>query len=69
MKMQIGKLLTSSPISAQDTAAYIVDKVSKGSFMIFPHEQDRVAWALKQKAAQLVYEEMAGIATKMLAKG
>ncbi|WP_375737823.1 SDR family oxidoreductase [Pseudomonas boanensis] len=68
MKQQVGKLLESSPISAADIADYIYDEVAAGRFMILPHEQGRMAWALKQKNPQALYDEMASMAAKMRAK-
>ncbi len=68
MKQQVGKLLESSPISAADIADYVYAEVAKGSFMILPHEQGRMAWALKQKNPQLLYDEMANMAAKMRSK-
>jgi NAD(P)-dependent dehydrogenase (short-subunit alcohol dehydrogenase family) len=65
MKAQVGKLLESSPISATDIADYIYSEIDKGSFMILPHEQGRVAWAIKQQNPQLLYDEMASMADKM----
>jgi short-subunit dehydrogenase len=68
MKAQVGKLLESSPITASDIAEYIHDQVAKGEFMILPHEQGRMAWQLKQKNPQMLYDEMANMADKMRAK-
>jgi len=68
MKSQVGKLLESSPISAADIADYIYQEMAKGEFMILPHEQGRMAWAVKQKNPQLLYTEMATMADKMRAK-
>ena len=68
MKAQVGKLLESSPISASDIANYIHDEMAKGSFMILPHEMGRMAWALKQKSPQALYDEMASMAEKMRGK-
>lgn len=68
MKAQVGKLLESSPISAADIANYIHDEMAKGSFMILPHEMGRMAWALKQKNPQALYDEMASMAEKMRGK-
>lgn len=68
MKQQVGKLLESSSISAADIAEYVYAEVAKGSFMILPHEQGRMAWALKQKNPQLLYDEMANMAGKMRSK-
>ena len=68
MKAQVGKLLESSPISAKDIADYIYQQVAQGQFMILPHEQGRMAWALKQKNPQLLYDEMTVMADKMRAK-
>lgn len=68
MKAQVGKLLESSPISASDIADYIFEQVGLGQFMILPHEQGRMAWQLKQKNPQLLYDEMASMADKMRAK-
>ena len=67
MKAQVGKLLESSPISATDIAEYIYQQVASGEFMILPHEQGRMAWQLKQKNPQLLYDEMAVMAEKMRA--
>ncbi len=69
MKAQVGKLLESSPISAADIADYIYQQVARGQFMILPHEQGRMAWHLKQHDPQALYDEMAGMAEKMRAKG
>jgi NAD(P)-dependent dehydrogenase (short-subunit alcohol dehydrogenase family) len=68
MKAQVGKLLESSPISATNIAEYIYQQVASGEFMILPHEQGRMAWQLKQKNPQLLYDEMAVMAEKMRAK-
>ncbi|WP_044871781.1 SDR family oxidoreductase [Pseudomonas sp. LFM046] len=68
MKQQVGKLLESSPISAADIADTIYREVAEGAFMILPHEQGRMAWALKQKNPQALYDEMASMAAKMRAK-
>lgn len=67
MKAQVGKLLESSPISAADIADYIYQEIGKGEFMILPHEQGRMAWALKQQNPQLLYNEMTTMADKMRA--
>lgn len=69
MKAQVGKLLENSPISAADIADYIHAEMAKGSFMILPHEMGRMAWALKQKNPQALYDEMADMADKMRGKG
>ncbi len=68
MKQQVGKLLESSPISATDIADYIFREVAAGAFMILPHEQGRMAWALKQQNPQALYDEMAGMSARMRAK-
>jgi len=68
MKAQVGKLLESSPITASDIADYIFEHVAKGEFMILPHEQGRMAWQLKQKNPQMLYDEMASMSDKMRAK-
>lgn len=68
MKQQVGKLLESSPISAADIASYIYDEVAAGTFMILPHEQGRMAWTIKQKNPQALYDEMATMAEKMRAR-
>ncbi len=65
MKAQVGKLLESSPISAADIAEYIHAEMAKGSFLILPHEMGRMAWAMKQKNPQMLYDEMANMAEKM----
>ena len=69
MKAQVGKLLESSPISASDIAGYIYEGVARGDFMILPHEQGRMAWQLKQRDPQALYDEMAEMAVRMRAKG
>jgi NAD(P)-dependent dehydrogenase (short-subunit alcohol dehydrogenase family) len=68
MKAQVGKLLESSPINAAQIADYIYQEIAKGEFMILPHEQGRMAWALKQQNPQAVYEDMVGMAQRMRAK-
>ena len=68
MKQAVGKLLESSPISASEIAEYIYVAIEQGEFMILPHEQGRMAWALKQKNPQLLYNEMTVMADKMRAK-
>jgi NAD(P)-dependent dehydrogenase (short-subunit alcohol dehydrogenase family) len=68
MKAQVGKLLESSPISAADIADYIFTAVANNEFMSLPHEQGRMAWALKQKNPEILYNEMAVMAEKMRAK-
>jgi hypothetical protein len=68
MKAAVGKLLESSPITAADIADYIYQQVAAGEFMILPHEQGRMAWAIKQKNPQLLYNEMTSMAEKMRAK-
>ncbi|MCY1213387.1 SDR family mycofactocin-dependent oxidoreductase [compost metagenome] len=68
MKQQVGKLLESSPITAADIADYIFQEVAAGTFMILPHEQGRMAWAVKQKHPQALYDEMASMAAKMKAR-
>ncbi|MBG6428580.1 SDR family oxidoreductase [Pseudomonas aeruginosa] len=68
MKHQVGKLLESSPISAADIADYIHAEVAKGSFLILPHEQARMAWRIKQQNPQAIYDEMTARAGKMQAK-
>ncbi|HEK3494544.1 SDR family oxidoreductase [Pseudomonas aeruginosa] len=68
MKHQVGKLLESSPISAADIADYIHAEVAKGSFLILPREQARMAWRIKQQNPQAIYDEMTAMAGKMQAK-
>lgn len=68
MKAQVGKLLESSPINAAQIANYIFEQVAQGEFMILPHEEGRVAWQIKQKDPQLIYNDMATMAAKMRAK-
>ncbi|MED5607997.1 SDR family oxidoreductase [Pseudomonas sp. JH-2] len=68
MKSQVGKLLEGSPISAADIADYIHQEVGRGSFMILPHEQGRLAWQVKQQNPQAIYDEMTRMAQKMKAK-
>ncbi|GIZ11517.1 SDR family oxidoreductase [Pseudomonas sp. NCCP-436] len=65
MKEQVGRLLESSPISAAEIAEYIHAEMARDSFMILPHEMGRMAWAVKQKNPQAIYDEMAGMAEKM----
>lgn len=68
MKQQVSKLLESSPINATEIADYIYQSIERGDFMILPHEQGRMAWALKQKNPQLLYNEMVSMAGKMRKK-
>jgi NAD(P)-dependent dehydrogenase (short-subunit alcohol dehydrogenase family) len=68
MKSQFSKLLENSPITAADIADYIYQCVKKGEFMILPHEQSRMAWEVKQKNPQAIYDEMAIMADRMRAK-
>lgn len=68
VKLQVGKLLENSPITAADIASYIHDEVAKGEFMILPHEQGRMAWQIKRKNPQAIYDEMAVMSDKMRAK-
>ena len=68
MKTQVGKLLDSSPISAADIADYIFAEVAKGSFMILPHEQGRMAWAIKRQNPEVIYQQMIAMTEKMRAK-
>ncbi|MEQ7919648.1 SDR family oxidoreductase [Xanthomonas sp. WHRI 1810A] len=68
MKAQVGKLLESSPINAAQIADYIFQQVALGEFMILPHEEGRMAWQVKQKDPQLIYNDMATMAAKMRAK-
>ena len=60
MKAQVGKLLESSPITAADIADYIYQHVAADEFMILPHEQGRMAWALKQKTAYEIMPSLVG---------
>ena len=68
MKAQVGKLLDSSPISAADIADYIFAEVAKGTFMILPHEQGRMAWAIKRQKPEVIYQQMIAMTEKMRAK-
>ena len=61
MKAQVGKLLESSPISASDIADYIYQQVAAGEFMILPHEQGRMAWALIEAKAKAGDHEAADL--------
>jgi len=66
--MTWGELPRIWAISAADIADYIYRQVAAGEFMILPHEQGRMAWAIKQKNPQLLYNEMTVMADKMRAK-
>ncbi len=68
MKAQVGKLLDSSPISAADIADYIFTEVAKGSFLILPHEQGRMAWAIKRQNPEVIYQQMIAMTEKLRAK-
>ena len=46
----------------------LLDEVAKGEFMILPHEQGRVAWAIKRQNPQIIYDEMTVMCEKMRAK-
>ncbi|HWR80513.1 MAG TPA: SDR family oxidoreductase [Pseudomonas sp.] len=65
MKAQVGKLLESSPITAEFIADYIYQQVAAGEFLILPHEQGRMAWKIKQQNPQVLYTEMATMAARM----
>lgn len=67
-KAQINKLFDKSPVTATDIANYIYEEVAKGEFMILPHEEGRLAWQMKQKNPQVIYDEMAVMSEKMLLK-
>jgi len=68
MKAQVGKLLQGSPISAEQIADYIHQRVAAGEFLILPHEAGREAWQLKRQAPERLYDEMAEMAIKMRGK-
>ncbi|MCQ3015473.1 SDR family oxidoreductase [Pseudomonas tremae] len=68
MKEQIGRLLEKSPITAADIAECIFKQVAQGEFMILPHEEGQMAWELKRKQPQAMYEEMTIMCAKMRAK-
>lgn len=68
MKAQVGKLLESSPISAGEIADYIFQQVAAEEFMILPHEQGRMAWAIKRQQPQAIYDEMVRMAARMRSK-
>lgn len=68
MKAEVGKLLEGSPITAKDIADYIFEQVAQGHFMILPHEDGRLAWELKRKHPQALYDEMSTLCDKMRAK-
>lgn len=68
MKAQVGKLLDSSPISAADIADYIFTEVAKGSFLILPHEQGRMTWAIKRQNPEVIYQQMIAMTEKLRAK-
>jgi NAD(P)-dependent dehydrogenase (short-subunit alcohol dehydrogenase family) len=48
MAEQVGKLLATSDISADDIATMIRDAVDKGRFMLLPHKAARRAWWLRR---------------------
>lgn len=68
MKAEVGKLLESSPITASEIADHIYTQVGLGEFMILPHEDGRMAWELKRKHPQALYDEMSTLCAKMRAK-
>ena len=68
MKAQIGRLLEKSPITAADIADCIFNEVAKGEFMILPHEEGRMAWDMKRRQPQAMYDEMTLMCAKMRAK-
>jgi len=68
MKAQVGKLLESSPISAADIADHIHQEVARGTFLILPHEQGRMAWAIKRQDPGVIYQQMVAMTEKIRAK-
>lgn len=68
MKAQVGKLLDSSPISAAEIADYIHEEVARGSFLILPHEQGRMAWTIKRQNPDAIYQQMIAMTEKLRAK-
>lgn len=68
MKAQVGKLLESSPISAADIADHIHQEVARGTFLILPHEQGRMAWAIKRQDPEVIYQQMVAMTEKIRAK-
>lgn len=68
MKAQVGKLLESSPISAADIADHMHAEVAKGTFLILPHEQGRMAWAIKRQSPEVIYQQMVAMTEKIRAK-
>ncbi|HLV18276.1 MAG TPA: SDR family oxidoreductase [Pseudomonas sp.] len=68
MKAQVGKLLESSPISAADIADHIHQEVARGTFLILPHEQGRMAWVIKRQDPEVIYQQMVAMTEKIRAK-
>lgn len=65
-KQQVAKLLESSPITAAEVADIIYRESQVDQFMILPHEAGKQAWALKQADPQVVYDDMARLASKKM---
>ncbi|WP_120993238.1 SDR family oxidoreductase [Stutzerimonas urumqiensis] len=68
MKAQIAKLLEASPITAADIANLIHEGIAKGTFMILPHDEGRMAWQIKQQNPQAIYDEMTNLTVKKRSK-
>lgn len=68
MKAQIAKLLEASPITAADIANLIHEGIGKGTFMILPHDEGRMAWQIKQQNPQAIYDEMTNLTVKKRSK-
>jgi NAD(P)-dependent dehydrogenase (short-subunit alcohol dehydrogenase family) len=61
----IGRLVESSPISAADVAAAVLEAIDCGDDLVLPDEPARAAYALKLADRQAYDEQMRGIARRM----
>ena len=61
----IGKLVDSSPITADDIAEAVLEAIDRGDDLVLPDEQARAAYALKLADREAYDEQMRGIAQRM----
>jgi NAD(P)-dependent dehydrogenase (short-subunit alcohol dehydrogenase family) len=61
----IGRLVESSPISADDVAAAVLEAIDRGDDVVLPDEPARAAYALKLADRKAYDEQMRGIARRM----
>jgi len=61
----IGKLVESSPITADDIAGAVLEAIDRGDDLVLPDEPARAAYALKLADRKAYDEQMRGIARRM----